>query len=197
MRRPFASGNSHETCIAELIEGAAHTARMQAAALDRGGYGSRCRDHGRRILRAEMAKSWLTGRMRQAEGIDGGGDASADSCVRLGISLGPIGNPRRNGRRSACWPRSLRSICFRSGSMFASTIGTTISITRFRNIIGGILATVRHLRSDRLCADRGCRLLALSAADPAHPLAPLADRPLFAQLARKSKLLPPAAEPRR
>ena len=61
--------------------------------------------------------------------------------------------------------------------------------------LAGILVAIRDLRDDRDGADRRRGIPALSAADPADPLARLADRPVSERLARAPDLLPDAARP--
>src|SRR5690348_10673439 len=61
--------------------------------------------------------------------------------------------------------------------------------------LGRILVAVRGLRDDRGGADRRRGIPALSPANPAHPLARLADRSIPERLARAPDLLPDAARP--
>ena len=53
--------------------------------------------------------------------------------------------------------------------------------------LAGILVAIRDLRDDRGVADRRRGISALSAADPADPLARLADRPVPERLARRTR----------
>src|SRR6266478_2078126 len=61
--------------------------------------------------------------------------------------------------------------------------------------LAAILVAIRHLLHDCDGLDHGCRLPALSAADPSYPLAALDDRALPQALAHCAGLLPHPARP--